>query len=111
MIEIQIREFLERKLPVPVYMEFPEKPPTRFVVVQRTDGSRENLIDLAKLVADAYAESMYQAAVLNEQVKELLDRLTELPEVCSSVRVTDYPHIDTSNKRYRYQAVQNITHY
>lgn len=111
MIEITVREFLEQKLPVSVHMEFPENPDDCFVVIRKTDSTRENRIDSAKLVADSYAESLYEAAVLNEQVKSAMDDLAELPEVCSSDRITDYPAIDTQNKRYRYQAVQSITYY
>lgn len=111
MIELTVKEFLEQRLPVPVYMEFPQNPELQFVVLRKTDSTRENRVDSAKLVADSYAESLYEAALLNEQIKNTLDALTELPEICSSDRVTDYPFIDTKNKRYRYQAVQSVTHY
>lgn len=111
MIEITIKEFLEKELAVPVYFEFPEKPDVRFVVLRKTSGPRENRIDFAQVMADSYAESLLEAAVLNEKVKTAFDALEQLPDICSSNRVTDYPFIDTQNKRYRYQAVQSITHY
>lgn len=111
MIEIIVKEFLEQRLAAPLFMEFPADPPDRFVVLKKGDSSRENYIDSAMLVADSYAESLLEAAKLNEQVKSALDALTELDTISSSRRGGDYPAFDTKNKRYRYQAVQNITHY
>lgn len=111
MIELIVKEFAEQNLTVPVFMEFPPDPPERFVVLKKGDSGRVNLIDSAMLVADSYAESLLEAAKLNEQVKTVLDDLIRLDAVSSSRRGGDYPAFDTKNKRYRYQAVQNITHY
>ena len=111
MIEITVRKYLERKLLIPVYMEFPPDPPARFVVLRKADSSRENMLDSSMLVADSYAESLLETAKLNEQVKSALDLLIELNEVSRSTRGGDYPFFDTKNNRYRYQAVQNVTHY
>lgn len=111
MIELIVKEFAEQKLTVPVFMEFPHDPPERFVVLKKGDSGRENLINSAMLVADSYAESLWEAAKLNEQVKTVLDNLIQLDTVSSSRRGGDYPAFDTKNKRHRYQAVQNITHY
>lgn len=111
MIEITVRVYLESKIQIPVYMEFPSDPPARFVVLRKADSSRENLIDMSMFVADSYAETLLETAKLNEQVKSALDSLVELDEVSRSARGGDYPFFDTKNHRYRYQAVQNITHY
>lgn len=111
MIELNVKEFLEQRLPVPLFMEFPENPPDSFVVLKKGDSSRENLLDDAMFVADSYGKSLLEAARLNEQVKTLLDNLIQLDEISSSRRGGDYPAFDTKNKKHRYQAVQNITHY
>ena len=63
------------------------------------------------IVADSYGRSLLEAAQLNEQVKAALDDLITLATVSSSTRAGDYPAFDTKNKKHRYQAVQNITHY
>ena len=68
-------------------------------------------MDGALLIADSYAESLLEAAKLNEQVKSVLDDLDTLDEISSVQLSTDYPVIDTGNKRYRYQAVYEINHY
>lgn len=111
MIEITVLDFLTEKLPMPVYMEFPSNPDTRFVVLRKGDSSREDWLKSAMFVVESYAESLLEAAKLNEQVKAVMDNLTDLPEISASKPAGDYPLTDTKNKRYRYQAVYNITHY
>lgn len=111
MIELTVKDFLQRKLAQRVYMEFPADPPKRFFLLRRSGQGREDLLETSTLVLDAYAESLLEAARLNEQGKTALDDLTELDEVTSSNRSGDYPTEDVQNKRYRYQAVQTITHY
>lgn len=110
MIEVTVKEHLEQKLQVPVYMEYPPDPPKRFVVLKKADSSRENFIDSAMFVADSYAESTYQAALLNSEVVQALDDLADLDDIGKSERAGDYAFFDTKNKRHRYQAVQNITY-
>lgn len=111
MIEVIVKEHLEQQLQVPVYMEYPKNAPARFVVLKKSDSSREDLIDAAMFVADSYAESMYEAARLNAQVVAALDALADLDSIGKSERGGDYAFFDTANKRHRYQAVQTITHY
>lgn len=111
MIELTVKEFMEGRLSVPLYMEFPEDAPESFVVLRKGDSGREDFLDSAMLVVDSYAPSLLGAAQLNEQVKAVLDDLISLDTVSSSRRGGDYPLTDTKNKRYRYQAVQTITHY
>ena len=111
MIEIVVKEFMEQQLPVPLYMEYPEDPPDSFVGLKKGDSGRENHLDSAMFVVDSYGPSLLVAAQLNEQVKSILDDLVQLDTVSSSRRAGDYPAFDTKNKRHRYQAVQNITHY
>lgn len=111
MIELTVKEFMEGRLSVPLYMEFPEDAPESFVVLHKGDSGREDFVDSALLVADSYGPSLLAAAQLNEQVKTVLDDLIAMDSVSSSRRDGDYPAFDTKNKRYRYQAVQNITYY
>lgn len=111
MIELTVKKFVEQNLDAPVFMEFPEEPPEYFIVLKKGDSGRENLLDSAMFVADSYGPSLLAAAMLNETVKTALDDLVLLPQISSSRRGGDYPAFDTKNKRYRYQAVQNITYY
>lgn len=111
LIEISVKKHLENELGIPVYMEFPENAPERFVIVDRTDGSRENLIDSGVILAQSYAESKLEAAILNTKVKSAMDRLTALNRVSACNLSGDYPFPDNKRKRHRYQAVYNITYY
>lgn len=111
MIEKTIIDYVSGAVQVPVDMEIPVNPPIRFVVLKRSGEGRENHIDGALLIADSYAESLLEAAKLNEQVKRVLDELDSLDDISNAQLSTDYPVIDTDNKRYRYQAIYEINHY
>lgn len=111
MIEIIVKDFMESALPVPVFMEYPKDPHKRFVVLRKAGSSRGDLVDTAMFIADSYAESMFESAKLNELVVSAFDNLTELDAVSSSKRGGDYSAPDTQNKRYRYQAICNVTYY
>lgn len=111
MIEITVRDFLAENLPVPVYMEFPADPVSQFVVLRKGDSSRKDWLRSAMFVADSYGGSLLEAARLNEQVKVAMAGLTDLGEISASKPAGDYPAFDERNKRYRYQAVYNITYY
>ena len=111
MIETVILDFVSATMGVPVRMEIPADRPTRLVVLTRSGRGRENGLHAANLIADSYAESLAEAAALNEQVKAVLDELETLDEISSAELATDYPVTDTGTKQYRYQAVYEIYHY
>lgn len=111
MIELVVKEHLERRLDAPVFFEFPKDAPDYFLILKKEGNPRENLLDSAVLIVDSYGPSLLAAAMVNESVKKALDDLVELPNISASRRGGDYPAFDTNNKRYRYQAVQNITYY
>lgn len=111
MIEITVRKFLQAQLGVGVYMEFPSGGKEQFVVLKKADTSRENRIDQATFVADSYAKTLQATAELNERVKAAVDSLIDLNDIASVERGSDYPAFDSTNKRYRYQALFNLTHY
>ena len=48
---------------------------------------------------------------INEEVKAAMDEIIVLPEISRSKLNSDYNFTDTEKKRYRYQAVYDITHY
>ena len=111
MIETIVKAFMESRLSVPVFMEYPKESHKRFVVLRKAGSSRENMVDTAMFIADSYAESMFESAKLNEQVVTAFDSLADLDAIGSSKRGGDYNIPDTQNKRYRYQAVCNVTYY
>lgn len=111
MVELIVKKHLESALDVPVLLEVPEKMPETFVLIEKTGASRENYIDKATIAVQSWAASMYKAATLNDKVKKAMDSLPELAEVSKAALNSDYNHTDTSTKKYRYQAVYDLTYY
>lgn len=111
MIEETVRDYLSGALDCPVWMEYPENPPDRFVLLEKTGSGRGNYISRATFAVQSYGESLYEAARLNEKVKKAMDNLIFLNSICDSSLNSDYAFNDTTNHRYRYQAVYDIVHY
>lgn len=111
MIENTVLEFLTASLAWPVYMEEPEDAPEKFIIIRKTGGGRRDLISSAMFAVQSYAGTLLEAAEMNEAVKAVLDRLTELDSIAASRYNTDYIYPDTAKKRRRYQAVYEITYY
>lgn len=111
MIEKTILDYLIAELSVPVYMERPETDTGEYVVIEKTGSGKYNHLYQATIACQSFGNTLYRAAQINEEVKEAMDDLITLPEVSRSALNSDYNYTDTSKKRYRYQAVYDITHY
>ena len=111
MIEKTIRDYLSARLDCPVRLEEPETPPERYVVLEKTGSGKQNQICRAIIAIQSYGKSLHEAASLNEAVKRLMDDATTLDAVSRSALNSDYNFTDPTTKRYRYQAVYDITHY
>lgn len=110
MIEKIVLDYLNSILDVPVFMEKPEEEPIRYVLVEKTGSSVENHIYSATIALQSYAESLCQAASLNESVKGAMDGIEILDSIGKSKLNTDYNFTDTTKKKYRYQAVYDLTY-
>lgn len=111
MIEQTIRDHLIAVLAVPVVLEIPARLPETFVVLEKTGSGITNCIQRSTLAVQSYAPSLNQAAELNERVKAAMAQAAALPELCAVRLNSDYNFTDTTIKRYRYQAVFDLTHY
>lgn len=111
MIEKVILDHMNSKLSVPAYMEMPKDPPMRFVLIEKTGSGMINQIGDATFAIQSHAESMYQAAALNESAKIAMLAAAELKEVASVRLNSDYNYTDGTTKDYRYQAVFDLSHY
>ena len=111
MIEKTILDYLNSQLTVPVYMEIPPDPPELFVVIERTSGGMENWINRSMFAIQSYAPTLYEAAELNELVKEAMLQAVTLQELASVRLNSEYNYTDTSTKQYRYQGVYDVVHY
>lgn len=82
-----------------------------YVVIEKVGGGETNHIKRASIAVQSYADSMFKAAELNEEVKAIMEGIIELPEVSSCRLDSDYNFTDTASKKYRYQAVFDLVHY
>ena len=117
MVELLMYEYLLEHLPdpesplvqVPVFMEIPEKPPVKFVVIEKTGSRKSNHVETAMITIQSYAGSMYMAARLNEAVKDAVEKSVETNVISAAKLNSDYNYTNETQKRYRYQAVFEIT--
>lgn len=111
MIEQTILDYLNDTLTESCYMEEPEGIDT-FILLEKTGSSLSNYVYSATFAIQSYATSLYEAAELNEKAKAaMLTIADELNTVSKCTLNSDYNYTDTTKKRYRYQAVYDITHY
>ncbi|MGF0071905.1 hypothetical protein [Streptococcus orisratti] len=111
MIEVIIKKYLDEHLDVPSFFEHNTKMPARFVVIDRTGGNERTGLKSAVVALQSYAESLYEAASLNERVKEAVAGMIGLDAIASVRLNSDYNFTDTETKRYRYQAVFEFKYY
>ncbi|MEN2465907.1 hypothetical protein [Ornithinibacillus sp. JPR2-1] len=111
MIEIIVKNFLENKLSVPVFTEKPSAQTGDYVVLEKTSSGKSNHLPSATIAFQSYGQSLYQAAVLNEEVKTAVESLIELDDIRGLTLNSDYNFTDTSTKEYRYQAIYDIRYY
>lgn len=112
MIEVTILNYLNENLEnITAYMERPTNPPKSYVLIEKTGGGEENHIHHSTIAVKSIAESLFKAALLNEEVKDLMSSAISLDDIAKVELNSDYNFTDTSTKQYRYQAVFDITHY
>jgi hypothetical protein len=113
MIEKTIYDFLKAEnLSANPYVEVPSPQPKKFIVIEKTGSSRRNRLETSTIVVQSYADTLFGAAQLNEEVKQaMLDGLLTEDSVTSVSLNGDYNYTDTTTKSYRYQAVFLVTHY
>ena len=110
LIEERVKGFLDAEFAddeIKVCLEIPKDIPSSFVVFQLIGGGRENLIDACTLEFRSYAPSKYEAALLDEKVRDAMDKLNETTDITTQLGGrNDNP--DTTLKRYRYRCYYNL---
>lgn len=110
MIAKTLLDYLGSNLDVPVVMEAPDQT-TGYVLIDQTGSSRTNHIITTTFAIQSYGASLYDAMVLNDEVKDAMVGFAELDEITRVELETDYNFTNTATKQYRWQAVYLITHY
>ena len=111
MIELTVIQHLSKHLSVPVGLEKPEPLIESYVLFEKIGSNKENHLNASTLAFQSIAKSLYEAALLNVEVKKAVESLIELNSVASVKLDSDYNFTDTTTKQYRYQAVYDIKHY
>lgn len=111
MIEAIVLNYLADNLSVPVFMEEPEERCGEYVLIEKVGSSENDRIQSATVAVQSYAESLYRSAVLNDTVKRAMRDIVVLDSVSRCRLNSDYNFTDTETKRYRYQAVFDLTYY
>ena len=107
MIEITVKEHLSRMIEgVSVYMETPKDISGKFIVLQLIDREKTNLIDAATIEIKSYADSKYDAAVLDESVRGAMEDLNQSDITAKIGGGND--DTDTVLKKYRYRCYYNL---
>ena len=105
-------DYLSKNLDVDVFLEVPPRPPKKFVTIEKTGSGRRNYIDSATIAFQSWsATSKYEAAELNDKVKQVIFDSIKEPNISRAELNSDYDYTDTSTKKYRYQAVFDITYF
>lgn len=112
MIELTVYNYLKANANLPVEMEVPKNPPKDFYVVEKTGGGIDEHLGKSTIIVQSYGATLYKAAENSEAVVNLmLGDLLKEPDVCKVTLNSQYNYTDTTEKKYRYQAVFDIVHY
>lgn len=111
MIETALVKYLNDNLEVDAFAEYPEIAPAQFVLLEKTGSSSKNMIASATIAIQSYAKTFIDAMKLNEKVKDAMANMQELDYIIRCDLNTDYNFTDTATRKYRYQAVYDITYY
>lgn len=110
-IEKFIIDKLKSKLGIPVYGEVPKDIKYPFLVVSKTGGKDNNHIRNHGIIVQSYNTTLLKAAELSELVVDAMYEIEACDEICSISLDGNYPFNDSTNKRYRYQAVFQVYYY
>jgi len=94
------------------FTERPPKAPKQWVLLERIGQSCEEhgILYRSRFAVQSYADSLLNAAELDEQVKNTL--LSAEHHNISSIKINSSSNFtDPETKEYRYQSVYDIVHY
>ncbi|MBQ4599138.1 MAG: hypothetical protein IJB19_04440 [Clostridia bacterium] len=113
MIELDVMNFLTERTGYPAFLEEPDKAhrPGSYYLAEKLGSSENDHITSAQIAVQSYAPSLVEAMSLNHAAKAAMSGFIELDRISRCRCVSDYNFTDTQTKRYRYQAVFDITYY
>lgn len=111
MIEKIVINYLGGKLSSPVYAGEPSRKEGSYITVEKTGTQRYLYAERSTLSVVSWADSILEAAKLNEEAKEQMLLLPENEETVAECELSsDAFFSDTMLKKYGYQAFYEIDH-
>lgn len=116
-IELIVKRYLEDKVDTPVLLTKPTDQSIKdYCLIEKTGGApRKNFLNKSMLIIQSYGETMYNAAMLNDLVKDEMQGngidkfgIASETEISRCECNNDYNFTDTTKKEYRYQAVFDL---
>lgn len=112
MIELTVLNYLKGALPdVLVTSEIRQGMGDKFVSLEKTGSGMSDRLPSATIAVQSWGQSLYDAMLLNERVKDAMFDLPSVKEVTKCSLNSDYNYTDTTTKHPRYQAVFDVVHY
>lgn len=111
MIEKTVLDYLKEHMIYTVSMETPDPLESEYILIERVGGGESNHIKNASIAFQSYADTLYRAAQINEEVKETMKGMRDISSVASVRLESDYNFTDTTTKKYRYQSIFRIVYY
>lgn len=109
-IEEVVINYLQERLDVLVAAESPEKEPESYVCVERLGRQKNDLIVTDSVALKSYGPTLYDAAILDEQVQNIMSEMPIRTDISGTRLVSAYNATDTRKKQYRYQCIFDISH-
>lgn len=110
MIEKIVIGYLNGLDGIEAYAERPEDPPEEYLIIEKVGGGEENYISRATIAVQSYADTLIRAAEICRKVEKAMKEITDLNNISRSRLNSSYNFTDTESKKYRYQAVFDLTY-
>ena len=103
LIEQRVLEYLQDELSMnDIYTEIPRNRPEMFVELRVTDRGMSNRINEVTIELSSYAPTKYEAAALDELVRNAMDSIIQLDDIsCRFGGGNDNPDTELKIPRYR----------
>lgn len=110
MIEKILIDYISENMNIPVFMEEQIDVSCPYIVLEKTGGSESNRLQTGTFAIQCYGNTKYESASLNAKLKTKMIEITSVDNIFKCQLNSDYDYTDTQKKKYRYQAVYNITY-
>lgn len=92
-----------------VFLEVPKSRPNKYIVFEKTGSGRADKLNRATIAVQSISlASLYEAATINEAMKDKMLSMPNTVDVSGVFLDSDYNYTNPETKEYRYQAVFSV---